>query len=170
MRQYLKDLKDLAQVEERLETGQEYIATKRVTGVADGADAINAAIVNPAGSGVNVFVDVTFATGGRAYLSIGESASIDTSGTDLTHQAKGVDNGKNLTAETGGTYTSSNPLESLIPGTARAGGPVTSRGSTTIAPVRLLEPGDGLEYTLTNQSGGSADFSINLDWVEESIE
>jgi len=166
MRTYLKRLLNRRQAYDELKLKTSYVATERVTGVADTTQALDLYVGNPSGSGVDMLVGVSFACGGATHLDVGESASVGVAGTDLNRQAKGANGTGQATIESGGTYSSSNPIEAFVPGSRRANQPSGAVGSGSLADVRLLEPGEAVQYTLTNQSGNTVDYDAVVDVLE----
>jgi len=164
----LKRLDATTQAYERLKEGRDFVATTRETGVADDGVAIDAFVGNDTDSEFDLLIAVSFTTGGRADLEMTDGASVDTSGTEMPVQNKGVVNGElPATIETGGTYTTDGTtLETILPGSDRIGGPTINTGSVSIPEGRLLEPGEGVNYVLTNRSGGSTNFSMTVGVIE----
>lgn len=148
----------------------EFTGAFRATGVADGNVAIDAVVLNPNGSGVDVYLDMNISTGGQAHLDLQTDITIDTAGTDIPVIPNNVNTGTTpaTTLEQGGSYTTNGEtLESVLPGSSREGGPATTQGQPSSVPgIAKLSPGDSLRYTATNQSGGTASFSITPQLVE----
>lgn len=158
---------DIEQTHHQLSTGQEFIATERYTGVADGAEVVNLFVGVPADSTVDALVGTAFATGGLAHLEVHDAASIDAAGTALPYQAKGIENAMQTTVEAGGTYTATgDTLPTILPGTNRTAGPAASSGGRAAAEVRLLQPGEGVEFVVTNESGGPSAFDVEVSVIE----
>ena len=168
----LKRLDATTQAYERLKVGRDFVATTREPDIAADAVAIDAFVGNDTDSEFDLLVAVSFTTGGRADLDVTDGASVDTSGTAMPVQNKGVVNGDLLaTIETGGTYTTDGiTLETILPGSDRTGGPTINTGSASIPQSRLLEPGEGVNYVLTNRSGGSTNFSMEVGVIEVDSE
>lgn len=135
-----------------------YTATHRAIDVASAAVAVDLYVGNPADSDTDLLCSVGFGAGGAAHLDTGENASITTSGTALTRQARGSNGTGVATIEQGGDYSSENPLETIITGSRRGPQPAAANGSDEPPDVRLLEPGDAVQYTATNRSGNTVDF------------
>lgn len=168
----LQGLDATSQAYDQLKEGTEYIAADRSEDVEDGAVALNVFVGNDAESDIDALVTVGFSTGGAATLDVTNNASVDTAGTPLPTQSKGVENGlRGTTLERGGTYTSTGEeLRLKLPGTKKSTGPATTSGSDAVSGVRLLEPGKAVEYVVTNVSGGTADFGVTVSVIEISHE
>lgn len=162
----IDDLQDVTQAYDQLKNGDEYIATYRNADVATGNTAIDLYVGNPSNSGVDALVVIGLGVGGTSHIDSGEGASVGTSGTDLTVQAKGTGTGTALTIEQGGTYSSSNTINTIAPGSRRGNQPAAATGSRSTAKARLLEPGDALQVTVTNKSGNTVDYDAVVDVTE----
>lgn len=158
---------DVEQTHHQLTTGREFVAADRFEGIADGTEVMTLFVGNPEGSGIGVLSAVSFGTGGLAHLDTTNDAAVDTAGTALPHHAKGGGVTMDATVETGGTYTTSgDTLNTILPGTDRAGGPESSAGARAPSDVRLLHPGEGVEYVATNESGGETDYDVEVAIIE----
>lgn len=166
MRKYLKRLLDTEQAFHHLRERTDYLATYREVDVADAAEAIELYVGNPAGSDTEILISVAIGAGGAAHVDTGENASVDEAGTDLPRQSKGANGTGVAVIEQGGTYTSENTLETVIAGSLRRQQPSGSTGSAAIPDVRLLEPGEAVQYTVTNRSGDTVDFGATVSAVE----
>jgi len=158
----------LAEAYHRLTTRREYIATARVTDVADGGQLFDLYVGPPSDADVQALVGVGFGVGGQAHLDTTDGATVDTTGTALPTQSKGS-NGQAtaVTVERGGSYSATGEtLETVLLGTARTGGPASSTGQRSLTDVRLLDPGDGIRYTTTNQSGSTISADVQMSIVE----
>jgi len=163
----------LAEAYHRLTTRREYVAADRVTGVADGGQLFDAFVGLPSDADIQALVGVGFGVGGQAHLDTSDEAAVETAGTALPTQSKGA-NGQAtaVTVERGGSYSAtSETLETVLPGTTRTGGPASSTGQRSLTDVRLLDPGDGIRYTTTNQSGStiSADVRVSIVELDDGI-
>lgn len=164
----LKRLDATTQAYERLKKGRDFVAGTRVSDVANDAVAFDLFVGNDADSEFDLLVATLFSTGGLSDLDKTDGASVNTEGAEIPVQNKGVPNGElPASIQTGGDYAATgDTVETIIPGSTRAGGPSTTTGSTNIPDGRLLEPGEGVNYTLTNRSGGAADFSVLVSVIE----
>lgn len=154
-----------AGVVERIQNDAEYATSHRAAGVADTNEAFTLVLQNPGGSGEGFLVAADFTTGGAAYLDYSQDITIDAAGTSLTYLPENVMSGTTpaLNAEVDGTYTvNGGTLETTLPGNTVAGGAAPRAGGKTSLRVALLNPGESVLYTLTNQSGGEADFSVDV--------
>ena len=152
-----------------LDSDREFTGSVRATGVADGNTAIDAVLENPSGSGTDIVVSATVATGGLAHLDLGTDISIGTSGSSIDTIPKDVESGTSATLNTdeGGSYTTNGTtLNTILPGTARVGGPSTQGAESPVSGALYLRPGEAVRYTITNQSGGNADFSLTFSAVD----
>lgn len=156
--------------QQSLAADREYLASYRATGVSDTNTAFQAVIDNPLGSGVTGFVAVEIITGGLAYLNFSEDITKDTTGPTIGTVPKDIMSGTSpsLNVEQGGSYTiNGTTLESILPGSDRSGGPAASQGASEVISGALrLEEEDSVLYEVVNQSGGAADFAINVEIVE----
>ena len=144
----------------------DYTATHRVTDVTDTSEAFDLYVGNPSGSETDLLASVGIGAGGAAHLDTGENASVDVAGTDLPRQAKGSNGTGTARIEQGGTYTSENTLETVITGSRRNQQPSGSNGADELPDVRLLEPGEAVQYAVTNQSGNTVDFDVVVNAAE----
>jgi len=158
----------LAEAYHRLTTRREYVATDRVTGVADGAQLFDVFVGLPSDAEIQALVQLTIGAGGQAHLDTTDEATVDTAGTALPIQLKGS-NGQTTaaTVERGGSYLATGEtLETLVLGTARSGGPSTSGGGRSVVDVRLLDPGEGIRHVATNESGSSIPADVQVTVIE----
>lgn len=154
---------------ENLQTDHEFVTSYRAVDVADSTEVMDVVVQNPGSSIEDVLLVPTFTTGGLAYIETGFDVSIGSAGTELEILSKHVGSGSTsaVTAEQGGTYTTNGTtLESVLPGQARGGGPSTNGADSPAIGAILLNPGEAIRYTVTNQSGGSASFSVSFSIVE----
>ncbi len=157
-------LDDISQIYDQLKEGRQFIAADRFADVTDGSQAADIFIGND-GSDVDLIFTTSIFTGGASQITALDNASVDTAGTEIPIQNKGVPNGVPATVEYGGTYTAETPITWIIPGSSKTGGPSGAVGGTT-KEVRLLEPGEGFEYIVTNESGNTVDYGVKIGIVE----
>jgi len=158
----------LAEAHHRLTTRPEYVAADRVTAVSTGTQLFDLFVGLPSDADVEALVGVSIGAGGLAHVDTTDGASVDASGTALPTQSKGA-NGDSMTAtvERGGTYSATGTtLETVALGTERSGGPVTSTGARALTDARLLAPGDGARYEVTNESGSTVDADVQVSVIE----
>ena len=161
-------LDDVSQIYDQLKEGREFVAAERFANVSDGTQAADIFIGNDAGSDVDLIFTTTVLTGGATQITAKDNASVETAGTNMPIQNKGVPDGRPETVEYNGTYTGENPITWIIPGSSKTGGPSGAVGGAA-QEVRLLEPGEGFEYTFTNESGNTVDYGVKIGIVEIPI-
>ena len=161
-------LDDVSQAYDELKDGRVFVAAERFADVADGAQAVDLFIGNDDGTDVDLIFTTSILTGGASQVTALEAASVDAAGTEMPVQSKGVPNGLPATIEYNGSYTAENPITWMIPGSSKTGGPSGATGGAA-EEVRLLEPGEGFEYTVSNESGNTVDYGVKVGIVEIPI-
>jgi len=156
---------DIEQAHNSLTTRGQLLGSARFTGITDTNLITDLYVGNPPDSGTDYLVSITTGTGGLTHIDTTDDATVDTAGTDLPLQANGdIDaTAAALNAEYGGSYSATGTtLETTAPGTNRDGGPASSRGARDIANLRLLQPGESVLVSITNQSGSTVDADVQL--------
>jgi len=149
--------------------GGEFVAAQRFADATSGTQAFDAVVVNPSGNDTSALITTSVTGGGSGQLDVTNQASVDTAGTAFPVQEKGrTSGGLSLTVESGGTYSATGTtLPRLIPGSTRLSGqPSPATGGAPMTDTRILDPGDGLRYTVTNTSGNTVSYDMAVDIIE----
>jgi len=159
---------DIEQAHNGLTTRGQLLGSQRFTGIADGSLIADLYIGTPTDSTTDYLVVTTIGAGGLAHVDTTDDAAVDTAGTDLPLQANGdIDPAAaSLNVEYGGSYSAGGTtLNSVSPGTDRTGGPATTTGRSDVAALRLLQPGESVLVSVTNESGATVDADVELTAV-----
>lgn len=157
---------------ESLNSDRQFLASYRVSGVADAAELFDVVVSMPSDPAREVFVNTVLSVGGLAHVDYSEDITIDTSGTDLDEVPKHVQSGSSSipTVEQGGSYTTNGTtLELVFPGSKKGQAVAAATGSRSVTSAILLGADDSVRLTATNQSGSAIDASITLSLAEVEL-
>jgi len=150
--------------EVNLQEGRSYRRT-RFFNLAARGDTSQFAFRNPSGSGVMVSLDtVAIAAEGKAYVELLRNPTITSIGTLIPGTNIRFDKSNSAQSEFGysGTYSGGTSFgQELIAAGQKGTTPVTVPGAQFLIP-----PSYSIRALVTNQAGGSADYSFTLEWSE----
>jgi hypothetical protein len=157
---------------EALDRDTQFLASYRVSGIADGSELFDVVVSMPSDPDRQVVLNTIPSVGGLTHIDFAEDVTIDTAGTALDAVPKHVQSGSSPipTIEQGGSYTTNGTtLEQVFPGSQKRAGVAAATGSRSVTSAFLLGADDSIRLTATNQSGSSTDASITVALAEVQL-
>jgi len=149
-----------------LDEGDQHVVSNQATALAN-TSFLDMYISNPAGSGKLMYVKDDSASTGSCVIRVARNITINTAGTTPTiFPSSGSGQGTpQANVEYGGSYTINGESFSFsLPGGEKGKGGI----ATDLITQFRLNPGDDIYIRVTNQSGGTANTSVSVVWVELS--